>query len=487
MRHGDFLMQMASWGGPPPGDELLAASGAAAGKWRVMAIAAAIALLAGCTLYHPYPLDQHAALAESLDQLLSQDAQRVGAERVRNIDPVAPLDLTDIGILAVINNPDLIVARQQAQVAGAQAFAAGLLPDPQLSFGVDRPTGDTAGLVDARTLGLGYDIVPLITHQASVDAARGARDKVRLDLLWQEWQVVQRAQALAVRLDAERHQLQLLQALYDRYRARYRHSAQALQHGDVTLDVNGADITVLVDTQSQINQLEQRRNETRHALNLLLGLAPTAILRLAPLSAPAPLDTAMVQKRLQQLPAVRPDLRALQAGYASQEARVRGAVLAQFPSIGIAINRANDTSDVKTVGASITLNLPLFSGNRGNIAIERATRAQLHDEYSARLEQARSDVDQLLALQALLERYRQTLARRLPQLQLLAQRARRAYDSGDLDAQAFLTIESTWVNKRLEQIRVQQSAWENQLALDTLLGLPAVSGASSRTATGAKS
>ena len=443
---------------------------------RLLTRAAVVAALlsgGGCTLYHPHPLDEKASLPAGVEQLLTQDAQRGDTARVHAVDPRDGLDLVEIGMLAAINDPDLVAARREAHVAGAQAFAAGLLPDPQLGFGIDRPTGDAAGLVDARTLSLGYDIVPLITHQAAVDAARSAHTQVRLDLLWQEWQTIQHAQMLAVRLGAEREQLRLLRELRDGNDARYRRSSRALQRGDITLDVSGTDLAALVDTQSQINQLEQQHNATRHALNLALGLAPQAIIALAPLPPPAPLDAAAVQRQLRRLPQLRPDLRALQAGYASQEARVRGAVLAQFPALGISVNRANDTSDVKTVGVSVSLNLPLFSGNRGNIAIERATRAQLHDAYSARLEQARSEVDQLLALQALLDGYRHTLDARLPQLQTLAQRARRAYAKGDIDAPAYLNIESTWVNKRLEQIRLRQSAWENRLALDTLLVLPA--------------
>jgi len=33
-------------------------------------------------------------------------------------------------------------------------------------------------------------------------------------------------------------------------------------------------------------------------------------------------------------------------------------------------------------------------------------------------------------------------------------------------------MESTWVNKRLEQITLQQNLWENRIALQALLALP---------------
>ena len=42
------------------------------------------------------------------------------------------------------------------------------------------------------------------------------------------------------------------------------------------------------------------------------------------------------------------------------------------------------------MGPQVTLELPIFNQNQGNIAIETATRQQLHDEYAARLTAART-------------------------------------------------------------------------------------------------
>jgi outer membrane protein TolC len=256
------------------------------------------------------------------------------------------------------------------------------------------------------------------------------------------------------------------------YQERYRRSAQALREGNITLDINGTDLTALIDTLSQINQLEQLHNQTRHELNQLLGLAPGIVIEMAPLPVATSLSADTVNSRLARLPGLRPDLLALKAGYASQEARVRAAILAQFPSLGIAINGARDTGDITTIGPSITLTLPLFSGNRGNIAIERATREQLREEFRARLAQAQIDVDQLLTLQTLLREQQDNLRTYLPRLRTLVERSRRAYGRGDIEALTFLNMESTWVSKRLEQISLTQTEWQNRIALEALLALP---------------
>jgi outer membrane protein TolC len=86
------------------------------------------------------------------------------------------------------------------------------------------------------------------------------------------------------------------------------------------------------------------------------------------------------------------DLAALRAGYAAQEEKVRGAILSQFPKIGLGLTRARDTTDVGTIGFGITLDLPIFDRGQGRIAMETATRQQLFDELAARTFEARADV-----------------------------------------------------------------------------------------------
>jgi outer membrane protein TolC len=354
----------------------------------------------------------------------------------------------------------------------AELFAAGLLPDPQLSASLDYPTGSAPGTVNAFGLGLGYDIIPLITRRPTMESARAAQAQSRLEVLWQEWQVSQQARSLAVRLDSERRQMTLLKQMRDLYRQRYQRARQAVARGDITLGVAGTDLTALLDTLSRVGQLEQTVNTDGHALNLLLGLAPDAPLAIH-LAPPARLpDKPILKRALKTLPQRRPDLLALQAGYRSQEAKVRAAILSQFPSLSIGINRARDTSDVYTTGFTIGLTLPLFSGNRGGIAVQRATREQLRAEYQARLDQAAVDVDKLMRLQNLVAARQKQLADYLPTLEDLVSRGRQAYRRGDIDALTFLNMESTWINKRLEQIDLEQTQRTNRIALQTLLAIP---------------
>ena len=74
----------------------------------------------------PPPVDLHA---------LNIDAGKMPLPELRThrFDPDDGLDITEVAMLAVANNPDLRLARDDAHIARAQAFAAGLLPDPQIA------------------------------------------------------------------------------------------------------------------------------------------------------------------------------------------------------------------------------------------------------------------------------------------------------------------------------------------------------------------
>src|SRR5207237_9361860 len=80
--------------------------------------------------------------------------------------------------------------------------------------------------------------------------------------------------------------------------------------------------------------------------------------------------------------------------YEAQQQTLRAAILAQFPKITLGFHQASDTSNVHTTGFGVSVDLPVFDRNQGNIAIQRATRQQLFDEYVSRLFEARSAVAQ---------------------------------------------------------------------------------------------
>src|SRR4051812_34881647 len=103
-------------------------------------------LLAGCAHYQSQPLSK-----DSVEQVLAvpdDQSLRIAASQFRHpvlqpieINPQSSLSPDQVAVLSVIVNPDLRADRNRRAVAQAQLMQAGLLPNPQLSAGVEPPIG----------------------------------------------------------------------------------------------------------------------------------------------------------------------------------------------------------------------------------------------------------------------------------------------------------------------------------------------------------
>lgn len=429
-------------------------------------------LLAGCATYHAQPLPDNGDLAAKIPSSLNAQNLNLPPLRPHTLQPGQGLDGTDIAMLTVANNPDLKAKRAQLGVTQAQVYAAHLLPDPQLSFSLDHPTSSGPGLTNGHSVGLSYDLLTLIDHNAGVDAAANDQDKANLTLLWQEWQTAQKARQLYFKLLADRQKVTLLNQSAGAQRQRYQQARHQLQLGNITLENLSSDLTGYTDIESQLYQARLDLSDVQHQLNALLGLKPDIVLKLKPPAQAIPDLPTNIPFNVKTLVQRRPDLLALQAGYQSQEASVRKAILDQFPSINLGFNKASDTSNVHTIGLGLQLNLPLWNANRGDIAIQRATRAALRQDYQARIDQTLGDVDQVQERFRLLLAEYQQLQQTLPTLRQVYDQALKAYEAGNFSSLSYLNIQNTLLTKQTEVIDLRQSLWDARISLETLLGWP---------------
>jgi outer membrane protein TolC len=184
----------------------------------------------------------------------------------------------------------------------------------------------------------------------------------------------------------------------------------------------------------------------------------------------APLDDVTLDAALAKLAQRRPDLIALQAGYEAQEQKYRAAILSQFPGLSVGFVRARDTSNIYTSGLQINLSLPIFNRNQGNVAIERATRQRLRDEYQTRLNSAYADVAQLRADDAILSRQLTQTEAALPDVDLAARHAAEAFAGHNIMLGAYTDAQSAALTKRIDVATVRESLAEQRVALQALLG-----------------
>jgi outer membrane protein TolC len=289
-------------------------------------------------------------------------------------------------------------------------------------------------------------------------------------VLWQEWQTIAKARLLAVDLVEGEKLRQLLEENATQLQDLLARNRDALAQGDTTLTALIPDLSAAAAARKQLDDLRRQQATRRRDLNVLLGLAPFAPLPLSyNLNLPV-VDAAVVEQTLPSLADRRPDLVALQLGYQSQEQKVRGAILAQFPMLSLGMTGGHDNTDVRMLGPQITIELPLFNRNQGNIAIETATRQQLHDEFTARLTTAKAEVRSLLADIALLQDQLSAKQPQLTELEQTAANAQRAYRDADLDERTYVDVLSARNAKQQEILAIEQILMEQQIAVATLIG-----------------
>lgn len=427
--------------------------------------------LSGCAQYSARPLAAGDNLDAPASEILARDAASIDRPYLKpiDLDLSAPLDANAIAVLAVLANPDLKAMRARAGVSDAQVFAAGLLPDPSFSFGVDHiisgpdPVDNIAGA-------LGFSLSSLRARKIQRVQAQAAARQVRLDLAWAEWQMAGNARLQTVRvlelrraLDNARISAEASEGLLSRY-------LRAAGRGDIAPDQVQSSRLAALDAASNLRGVEASLGAAEFELHRLLGLPPGHVLMLVPMALPDPVPATVDLFALAK--ANRTDLAALRAGYDAQEAAVHKAVLDQFPALDLTINGSRDTGTNKLLGPAISFTLPLWNRNRGGIAIERATREALSAEYEARLFQTRADIAAAVNGLRIARAQHDKLVAEMPAIESFAAASRKAARRGDLADATAEIAEQTLRDRQLLLIQSEQAISEQAIALELLVGAP---------------
>jgi outer membrane protein TolC len=232
------------------------------------------------------------------------------------------------------------------------------------------------------------------------------------------------------------------------------------------------DAAAKLDAETALATAEHDAAKARRDVNALLGLDAGVLIPLRHDGEPSGYDDAALTQDLASLPQRRPDLLALKAGYGAEDAKLRQAILAQFPLAQIAFAYARDPTPTTTLGLAAVIALPIFNGGRGDVRLEEATRAALKSEYQARLDQTDADVKSAAAELASARAQAAVLSADLPRLRAMLAPAPAALARGDLDSQSYLLLVQTVVGKEadLEDRELAQRMAEIQL--ETALFIP---------------
>jgi len=438
--------------------------------------------LSGCASYHPLPLS-NASVQQRLRTPAAKALQIAAAQLHHPLLAPVPLNLrSGIGpdqaaILAVILNPKLRADRDRRGLAAAQLIQAGILPNPSIGYTRDFVTGgNTAGTVTAFGFTGSWDISALVSHGAKVAAARANVQAISLDVAWTEWQTAVAAKLSLYRVVAlEAEVIRAKQIASDQQQTVDTLQAAVDRHEKSVLDLAAAQAS-WEDARATVLTLEQERDRQRLELKKAVGVLPETDLPIEQgLALPSDLPLPSEGELVADLENRRLDLVGLRQGYQSQEQTVRAAVLAQFPKVVLGFSRGSDTTNVHTAGFGITIDLPVFDRNQGNIAIETATRQKLFDEYAARVFEAHSDVATAVADIRSLIRQVEAAEAALPVLQHLVDIAKEASDQGTADVLGYFQAKTNLNQKSLQIIKLKQQLVDSRIALELASGryLPA--------------
>ena len=340
--------------------------------------------LSSCTQYTAHPLTKESIRQQlqtpTIEQLTIQ-AKKIKHPLLASLkfDMENGLSPDEAAILAVLRNPELRAIRDQHGIANAQLLQAGLLPDPQVSYSFAVPSaGTTLDTNHAFGIGLSWEATAMIWRENKISAAKKQQQSVDLQIAWQEWQIAQAAKLATYQLIVYTEQHALLAEMAQRLEDNRARLQQASDEGLVTELERVAAVSAKNLVDIRLLALEQQMQQQQQRLNRAMGLKPHETARLQQnIDLATQLNAPAYAYLIDNIENRRLDLIALRQGYQSQEETLHVAVLQQFPQISIGFDHARDNSNLYTMGFGVSMTLPIFNRNQGQIAIDRATRQQL--------------------------------------------------------------------------------------------------------------
>lgn len=433
--------------------------------WKSRGTLAALCLsfAGGCASYEPLPLVQTAPLAPDVTSLAAAPAE------------TKSLSVNQIVDLALANNPELKAVRLKRLVAHGQTEQAGILPNPSFS-GAVLPLLSGVGTVPAWSLGLSQNLKAFLTYHAHEQAAQNAEKQIDADVVWQEWLVAGQARQIATDLIMNSRSRPIYTNAFDLLSQRSAKLEKEVAAHRISLTTAAPDYAALQTARTALDGVDQKQLSLMHQLDALLGLRSDVVVPLAQDVDLPPFDPQEIRASLPDLPKRRPDLLALRFGYAAADESVREAIQAQFPDLILGGAYNSDNARVINGGPNISLGVPIFDRNQGNVAITTATRAQLHAEYTARLTVSMGEVSAMLSEIEQLQHQLDVARQGLPSAQAAAQYGQTALTANNIDERAYIDLASNCFSKKQEILTLETALLDRQIAIQTLVGagLPTV-------------
>ncbi|MEP7042819.1 MAG: TolC family protein [Dokdonella sp.] len=336
-------------------------------------------LLAACAHYEPRPLPPeqtvHAFAARRLDAPPLREALHDVLPEAAAAWPPASWNRADLLAVALVQNPQLAIARAETLAALAKEASAAETPNPELTLQSEYARDEAHSWL----YGLAFDFVLRTPARRRLDVgiAQLATARARWQVVEQTW-TVRRAVTSALN-DAEyaRRRGDLLERLVDAQQQLVALQEQRIKAGEDAPGERVVAHSALLEIEQQRAQAHADATAAQAALAAALGMPPEAIdgLRLEwpDWGAPTSIDAATLQHEREQALLSRADLAAAIGDYASAEKQLERAVARQYPEFHLDPGYYWDHGVAKWP-FDIAFSPSIFNRNQGEIAEARAAR-----------------------------------------------------------------------------------------------------------------
>ncbi|MBT8036711.1 MAG: TolC family protein [Verrucomicrobiae bacterium] len=364
---------------------------------RISATSCAFGLLASCQSFQSKPLNlpAHAAKWRGLsasDEKVQAFAKRLAqsSPTVQPFNPANGVSISEGEVIALVYNPDLRVARLKAGVAKASAKYAGLWDDPELSIDVLKIT---KGVPNPWVVGSAISLTVPLSGRLQVEKGRAnAAMHVELDRVAEaEWRVISALRSAWISWSAQRLRLEQSKKMVASLDNIIKSTSELVKQGEIPRTEAALFTIERTSQRAEIDRLKGEVAAEEQEIRSLLGLSPSAAIRLVPA-----LATASVQPSEKRLAANNPTLGRLRREYEVSERTLLREIRKQYPDLQIGPQAEKDQGQ-SSIGFIGAIPLPIFNSNKGGIARARANREVAQAAFETEYERK---VGRLAALRA---------------------------------------------------------------------------------------
>jgi outer membrane protein, heavy metal efflux system len=348
--------------------------------------------------YHPQPLAPSATAAQLASRTLADPGLRKFVEKnlgkPLNSWPLETWDVNQLALAAYYFNPQMEVARAQAEAAQAAIITAGQRPNPTLSLAPGIPSPYLLGL------DLLFPVLTAGKRGLMVDQAKALRAAAQFGLAATAWRVRSSVRAAALDYVSSLRRSEIFESEARLRSQEVQWLSERLTAGEVARPEVEAARVALMNTRLALRTVEGRIPEARTALAAAIGVPVSALegIKFTWQAFDHPLDPAKLPPQIIQREAVlnRLDVRQSLAEYEAAQAVLQLEIARQHPDFSIGPGYQLEERD-NFFTLSFSTVLPLFNRNQGPIAQAEARRKQAAASFLMTQANAIAQSEQALA------------------------------------------------------------------------------------------